>query len=142
MGLSFTKTFLPKAIEGRFYVNLHKLFRDTMYICRFIHHTLKSTPLVYIWESAKYFLLCLKLKGCFFSIYITGTREVTSVCLLTNPSCSIQNDLQFDLELVETENTTCPLCGESFPLEIIEMHADICADSQQCDLHYVQWIWM
>lgn len=83
-------------------------------------------------------MLYLKLKKKFFSVYVTGTRELTSVSLVTNPGRPIQNDIQFDLELVETEKATCPLCGESFPLEMIEMHADICADSQQCDFHYTQ----
>ncbi|GAB1599155.1 repair XRCC1 [Argonauta hians] len=30
----------------------------------------------------------------------------------------------------------CPLCGELFPEDVIEMHADVCADSQQFELHY------
>lgn len=58
-------------------IYINKLFRDTMYdtikICRFTHHMFwlhcESTPsLVYIWESAKHFLLYLKLKKCFFCI--------------------------------------------------------------------------
>eukprot|EP00106_Octopus_bimaculoides_P008633 XP_014776075.1 PREDICTED: uncharacterized protein LOC106873284 isoform X1 [Octopus bimaculoides] len=66
----------------------------------------------------------------------TKTSPKNSFSSSGDHTTTSNTDIRVDLEEMDFDCVSCPLCGEFFPGDVIEMHANVCADSQQFELHY------
>ncbi|CAI9715003.1 repair XRCC1 [Octopus vulgaris] len=66
----------------------------------------------------------------------TKTSPKNSFSSSRDHTATSNTDIGVDLEEMDSDCVSCPLCGELFPGDVIEMHANVCADSQLFELNY------